>query len=288
MRIGILEKNNLLEYVKELQNNGATIEEIQEQLKNEKGLDVSKFIITNALAKCKSEAQDILYTNRVDIIRMRRHEFCSNIEIAQKFGVSEEDVDKFFKMRKRLSPEQHREIIYKFSQGKTYEEIADEYGVNPRSIEALVKKAGVITTSPRVMGNLVAKNEEEMRKAVEEVYDPQVVKDFTHLIDNIKLRYDIYTQDLDKFNDVRNDIYHQLELGDTSVDEQLKMLDKIKATSVERRKMKDFIEATQPLIDFLNENSKVIASLENVAGRIMNNLQKMETRVYFVRNMEEE
>lgn len=175
--------------------------------------------------------------------------------------------------------------MFKHSQGVEPQQIADEYGVSVKSIEAILSKNKVLTTSPQVMAKAKEKQDEEIET---ELYDPAVCKDFIKFINNIQTRCQYYNDDLQGFDSTRNDIYHKLEMCDLSQDEQLELLNQIKEKSVERRKIKDFIEVTRPIIEFLNDedNKKVLQAFGNVVGMTMNNLKKLDTRVYFLREEE--
>ena len=75
---------------------------------------------------------------------------------------------------------------------------------------------------------------------------------------------------------------------DLTQEQQLDLLNEIKEKSLERRKIKDFIEVVQPIIEFLNDedNKKVIQAFGNVVGMTVNNINKLDTRVYFLREEE--
>lgn len=295
MRENILVKTNTLANVIQWHYDGATQMEIVKRLQDEFGVKISQSQISNILKRAKEttpmvakikestepSAQDILYANRQEVVRMKR-EFYINSAIAKKFGVKESDVIEFLSKRKKLTPEQHREILYKYSQGAEPEDIANEFGVNIKTIETILSKNKVLTTSPQVMAKVKEKQDEEIKT---ELYDPAICKDFIKFINNIQTRYKYYNDDLQGFDSTRNDIYHKLEMCDLSQDEQLELLNQIKEKSVERRKIKDFIEVTRPIIEFLNDedNRKVIQAFGNVVGMTMNNLKKLDTRVYFLR-----
>lgn len=286
----------------QMRYDGKTLQQIVDWLKSEHGYETSVQIVSHQLLKLKDKMkeetkqqqplpekpvvspQDILYENRKEVIRMKK-EFYLNSSIAKAFDVKESDVEEFLSKRKKLSSQDHRDIIYKYSQGYTPQEIADEYGVNVKSVELILSKNNVLTTSPLVMSKLNNKNEEKELSVKTELYDPSIAKNFIKFINNIELRYNMYKQDVEKFDNVRNDIYHTLELNNVSQEEQLELLDKIKQTSIERRELKDFIEVVTPIIEFLQDenNKKVIATFSNIAGRVVNNMKKMSNRVYFIR-----
>lgn len=298
MRENILVKTNTLADVMQWHYDGATQMEIVKRLQDEFGVKVSQSQISNILRQANEtkpmvvkvkvntepSAQDILYANRQEVVRMKR-EFYINSAIAQRFGVKESDVIEFLSKRKKLTPEQHREILYKYSQGAEPEDIANEFGVNIKTIETILSKNKVLTTSPQVMAKVKEKQDEEIKT---ELYDPAICKDFIKFINNIQTRYKYYNDDMQGFDNTRNDIYHKLEMCDLTQEQQLDLLNEIKEKSLERRKKKDFMEVVQPIIEFLNDedNKKVIQAFGNVVGMTVNNIKKLDTRVYFLREEE--
>lgn len=228
-------------------------------------------------------AYDILYENRHEVVKMKNERY-ANFVIAEKFGVKLVDVEDFFNKRKVITSEQHKDIRRRAMLGETAKAIADYYGIAEKSVQAILDKAGVLTTSSRVLAKV--KEETEIQK-VEELneFNPLIIKQFTKFINTLQYKYDTAVEQLKKFDDIRNDIYHILELGEQDENEQLELLAKIKNSSIERRQYKDFMILVEPLIEFLQnaDNKRVLATLGNIAGRICNNAEKMESRVYFLR-----
>lgn len=241
----------------------------------------------NNIITSPQDPQDILYENRKEVTRMKKEGYI-NYTIAQHFGVKEEDVIEFLSKRRKISPEDKRDILYRYSQGEDINHIANIYSINSKTVETLLNNSGkVITTSSQVMSKIAKNKEDEFKN---ETFDPSVIKNFINFINTVQYKYDYCLESMEKFNNVRNDIYHKLELDDIDTEEQLKLLEKIKETSVERREMKDFVEIVEPLIKFMNvpENKKSIATLANISGMISNKVKSMNTRVYFLREEEDE
>lgn len=293
MRENILIKTNTLGQVLQWKYDGLKLKEIAEKLKNEFNVNVSVQQISHILVNIKTQkdieqkektAQDVLYENRIEVIKMKKERYIYSA-IAKRFGVKETDVIEFLSKRKRLTPEQHREILYKYSQGATAQEIADEFGVNVRSIESILSKQKVLTTSTRVMARV---NQNKGKEGDNDLFDPDICKEFIKFINTIQSRYEYCKEDIQKFDNVRNDIYHRLEMCDIGQEEQLSLLNQIKESSVERRQLKDFMEKAQPIIDFMSDedNKRVLQSFANIVGMVVNNIKKMDTRVYFLREEE--
>lgn len=282
--------------------NGHTYSQICGEIEKEFGVRLSLMSIKYTLDKIqksvKSEIEqpeetqeetpkteeEILYENRYEVVRMKKEHYI-NYAIAKQFGVSEQSVIDFLSRRRKFTPQEYRDIIHRYSSGDSIDKIAAIYNVNSLSIERLVSKNKTITTSPLVASRIKEEPDEE----IEDIYDPAVVKQFTKFIQTVQYKYKDCVEKIEKFDNVRNDIYHKLELQETSQEEQLALLDKIKQASVERRELKDFIEVVEPLIQFLDveSNKKTVATLANIAGRICNSLENNKNRVYFVREEDE-
>lgn len=273
---------------------GITKPKMPELLKKEFNISVShptvykffEIINTQAVAKEKPEeksAYDILYENRQEVVQMKKERY-ANFVIAEHFGVKVDDVEDFFNKRKVITKEQHMDILKRGRLGDSAKQIAEIYGLAEYSVQLILDKAGVLTTSSRVLAK--AKEDFEAEK-VEEVsqFSPAIIKEFTKFINTLQYKYDFAQEQIKKFDNTRNDIYHLLELEEQNELEQLELLSKIKKSSIERREYKDFVALVQPLIDFIQDdkNKKMLATLTNIAGRICNNMDKLENRVYFLR-----
>lgn len=305
-RISEIEQAGLVPYVVQLRYNGKKLHEIADILYKEKGFSTTVQKLSNVLIKVEKDAQknkntqidkdsqenvevaqqepsaqDILYDNRVEVIKMYKEHYLYSA-IAKAFNVKENDVIEFLSKRKKLNSDDYRQMAYMYSCGKSAQEIADYFGVNVRSIEDYLDKHGILTTSTQVISKLKENaNNEEIDTAV----TPRIVKDFVNFIHTIRVRYNNAIDDLQLQDNIRNNIYHELEMQEQDEAEQLDMLNRIKKVSLTRRELKDFIEIIQPLIDFLDDprNKSVVENLGNISARIMNTLTKNENRVYFVK-----
>ena len=177
----------------------------------------------------------------------------ANFAIAEHFGVKVDDVEDFFNKRKVITKEQYMDIIKRGQLGDSAKQIAERYGLAEYSVQLILDKAGVLTTSSRVLAK--AKEDFEAEK-VEEVsqFSPAIIKEFTKFINTLQYKYDFAQEQIKKFDNTRNDIYHLLELEEQSELEQLELLAKIKKSGIERREYKDFITLVEPLIDFIQDD----------------------------------
>lgn len=304
-------KDGIMEKVMEWHNEGKSLKEITVLLEYNCKIKVTPMTVKNSIDKYKQlyikvekqpeaaeepeiieesklTAQEILYENRNEVIKMYKS-FAFKTEIADRFGVEVADVQEFLSKRKKINPNQYKGIICKYAQGKTFEEIADEYEVHRDTIEKIIKKS--VGNSP-VIARVVKKAEEEKVEQEpsfeEDKYSLNVVKDFIKFIKGIEGKYYYYLEEIEKLTNTRNDIYHKLEIMDADESEQLKILEQIKQSSIDRREHKDFCDLAQPIIVFLedNNNKKVISTLCSIAGEMVNKAKSMESRVYFLRESE--
>lgn len=288
MKQSILITSGAIGDVLQWRYDGKTYQEISDLLLKEKGIKMAYQSIWAVVEKLKIkkqekvDAQEILYNNRKDVTRMKR-EFYSNLGIANKFGVTEQDVEEFLSKRRRLSRDDYRDIREKWYVAKVpIEVIADEYGINSKTVEQIINKQKVITSSPIVK----SRYDEIQKEALDKKYSIDTAKDFMDLIHTIGKRYEDALNEIDNYNNIRNNIYHQLELSEGTQEEKLEMLNKIQTISTDRRELKNFVETVKPLVDFLQieKNKKVFTDLARILNDITLNKEKLEKRVYFVRD----
>lgn len=287
MKQSILITSGAIDDVLQWRYDGKTLQEISELLWTKKGIKMAYQSIWSVLKTLekqnqkKEDAQDILYKNRKDILKLKREKFYTNAAIALKYGVNEKEVEEFLSKRKKLSGDDYRDILYKSSKGISANDIADEYGVNIKTIESILSKNKVISPSPIVTSKYL----KEKENLINQSYDPEIIKNFSNFITLLQVKYKEALEELDNCNKTRNDMYHQIEMSALTQEESLKILSKIQNISLERRELKDFVELLEPLVSFLDvpENKRVLLSLCNIGEKIMSQKEKLKNRVYFIK-----
>ena len=86
-----------------------------------------------------------------------------------------------------------------------------------------------------------------------------------------------------KENDTDNetqDILHKLELDDNSYHETAGLAKLLRTVRQERRKAKDNVLITAPIIEWVEENERVIKSLERLLGAVRKAEKSTEGRYY--------
>ena len=86
-----------------------------------------------------------------------------------------------------------------------------------------------------------------------------------------------------KENDADNetqDILHKLELGNNSYHETAGLAKLLRTVRQERRKAKDNALMTAPIVDWVEENERVIKSLERLLGAVRKAEKSTEGRYY--------
>lgn len=81
-------------------------------------------------------------------------------------------------------------------------------------------------------------------------------------------------------NDETQDILHSLELEKHEYKEYAKLGKELKAIRQYRRKAKDTIELTWPIVEWIEQHKSEIKSLENLLGVVRKAEKKMDNRIY--------
>lgn len=99
----------------------------------------------------------------------------------------------------------------------------------------------------------------------------------------LKNAREVYNISKLKENDTDNetqDILHKLELDDNSYHETAGLAKLLRTVRQERRKAKDNVLITAPIIEWVEENERVIKSLERLLGAVRKAEKSTEGRYY--------
>lgn len=219
-----------------------------------------------------------LYHERANVIRMYKNGFTTK-DIAQEYRVPESEVEDFFDKRRYVSPAQYREIIYKSTKGVTPEDLAEEYQL---SVETVKK---ILQNKQNAISSDIEPEEESQQE-----FDLNVAKNFIKFINTLMTCKGIRTDEADRIDEERQDIFHELEMKDLTQEEKLAMLDRIAELGRIRRREKDYNEIFEPVVEFLSDesNMKFIKTFANKVAEAVNKLKDTSTRVYFMRNTKEQ
>lgn len=113
---------------------------------------------------------------------------------------------------------------------------------------------------------------------------------FLTLLDQIKKDNDWNGQEVVRLDRLTQDYLHMLELEDFSSRDRARVAKDLKACRVERRRAKDIVATTQPMVDFLaGERGKMmIAQLQQVLGKVRREENHIAQRTYTPKALSQE
>lgn len=93
-------------------------------------------------------------------------------------------------------------------------------------------------------------------------------------------RYRMEEANEQEANGLTNDIHHELELVEHSEGEVLALGLELAEVRRKRRKAKDVMSATAPVLEFLDENRSFVKRLEQLLGDVRKAERRVEGRIY--------
>lgn len=109
------------------------------------------------------------------------------------------------------------------------------------------------------------------------------IETFLNYLSEIDRSYPITKAELEKKDAETQDILHELELGDNNYKERAKIATKLRNIRKERRQLKDRIEETEILYQWMNENKTSINKLQQVLGQTRKQEKYHSNRTYHKR-----
>ena len=96
------------------------------------------------------------------------------------------------------------------------------------------------------------------------------ISDYLKLMEQAKKDYDWYQEELIRLEQLTQDYLHKLELTEMPYHEQAKTARKLKECRKERRKAKEIITVTEPIVDFLNseKGQMMVNQIQQVLGKV--------------------
>jgi len=118
----------------------------------------------------------------------------------------------------------------------------------------------------------------------------QTLSGVTEMFQDVRKDYEWNTANIRRMEQLTQDYLHKLELGDLDYKERAKVATALARCRQLRRASKDTVEVLEPLVQFLDsEKGRQMANLLNeVKGKIRRTEERMETRVYLNRVLDEE
>lgn len=109
------------------------------------------------------------------------------------------------------------------------------------------------------------------------------ISTFLRLIDATEQAYPYIEEQLTTQDKLTQDYLHQLELENLKYKGRAKVATQLSLTRQKRRAYKDSLEEIQPIIDYINNNKKVINDLKRLLGEVRKQEKKHTNRKYFPR-----
>lgn len=106
------------------------------------------------------------------------------------------------------------------------------------------------------------------------------IEDFLDFMRKVKTDYNIAVSSEKEANDATQDLLHSLELYENTYHEYARAAKKLAQVRQERRAAKDAREQLQLVMDWLEENDRVIHGLEKLLGNVRKAEKATEGRFY--------
>lgn len=98
------------------------------------------------------------------------------------------------------------------------------------------------------------------------------IESFLNYISSVEKSFPSMELEMKKKNDETQDILHEIELGNTTYKERAKIATRLKNVRKERRVVKDYIEETSALIQWVNENKYCLTYLTRSPFTLVNGM----------------
>ena len=106
------------------------------------------------------------------------------------------------------------------------------------------------------------------------------IENFLNFIREAKISDNYAKNSLDEKNMQTQDILHSLELLEHNYHETAKIAKILVNVRQERRQYKDIIQKLEPIINWQNNNLKIISNLEHLLGEVRKNEKQILNRHY--------
>lgn len=106
------------------------------------------------------------------------------------------------------------------------------------------------------------------------------IEDFLRFLREAEEKFNIAQEEEIELNNQTQDILHFLELEKHPYHEYAKLAKKLKTVREERRKAKDYIQETGPIITWLENNRQTIKNLEQLLGTVRKAEKSTANRIY--------
>ena len=106
------------------------------------------------------------------------------------------------------------------------------------------------------------------------------IENFLKFLREAEEKFNIAQDEETELNNQTQDILHFLELEKHPYHEYAKLAKKLKTVREERRKVKDYIQETGPIMTWLENNRQTIKNLEQLLGTVRKAEKSTVNRIY--------
>lgn len=106
------------------------------------------------------------------------------------------------------------------------------------------------------------------------------IEDFLKFLREAEEKFNMAQDEETELNNQTQDILHFLELEKHPYHEYAKLAKKLKTVREERRKVKDYIQETGPIMTWLENNRQTIKNLEQLLGTVRKAEKSTVNRIY--------
>lgn len=106
------------------------------------------------------------------------------------------------------------------------------------------------------------------------------IENFLKFLREAEEKFNIAQEEEIELNNQTQDILHFLELEKHPYHEYAKLAKKLKTVREERRKVKDYIQETGPIMTWLENNRQTIKNLEQLLGTVRKAEKSTVNRIY--------
>lgn len=106
------------------------------------------------------------------------------------------------------------------------------------------------------------------------------IEDFLKFLREAEEKFNMAQDEETELNNQTQDILHFLELEKHPYHEYAKLAKKLKTVREERRRVKDYIQETGPIMTWLENNRQTIKNLEQLLGTVRKAEKSTVNRIY--------
>jgi rubrerythrin len=116
------------------------------------------------------------------------------------------------------------------------------------------------------------------------------ISEFLNFIHSLQSRYNLAKEELDKQENITQDLLHSLELDTLTYKQRCKVATQLSHNRKNRRLAKDELELITPLYTYINDpaNKKVFDKLTDILGETRKVEKRHQNRTYYPRVLKSE